>query len=422
MDLFTHKQNLRAPLAEKMRPKTIEEFVGQTHLVGEGKILRKLLQNKKLFSLILWGPPGVGKTTLARILAQETESEFVSTSAVTSNVKELREIMKKAQERQMLYQKTTVLFIDEIHRFTKSQQDYLLPHVEKGTTIFMGATTENPSFAVISPLLSRTRVLVLQKLDPNALEKIIVNALNDTLRGLGKNKLGIHPDALSFLAGSVNGDARSALNTLEIAHELSLKEKHPEILLETVSEALQRKSLYYDKNAEEHYNIISAFIKSLRGSDPDAALYWMCRMLEAGEDPLFIARRMMIFASEDIGNAQPHALTLAVATMQAVHFVGLPEAKIPLAQCATYLATAPKSNASYEALLLATKDVQTKGNLDVPLYLRNAPTQLMKNLNYGSGYQYAHHQKEGKVTHPHLPKELQGKKYYSPPSKVTPKA
>lgn len=406
MDLFEQKTTKGGPLADRLRPNSILEFVGQDHLLGHQKILRNLLESKTLFSLILWGPPGVGKTTLAHLLANATDSRLISMSAVTGSVKDLKEIMAEAKDQLKLYGKKTILFIDEIHRFNKAQQDYLLPFVEKGIVTFIGATTENPSFEVISPLLSRCKVLVLNRLSQEDVTKIIQKAL------LSLN-LSMDEKALSFLAESANGDARAALNSLEVANHLCKQTKFKEISLAIIEEALQKKNLYCDKKGEEHYNTISAFIKSMRGSDPDAAIYWMCRMLEAGEDPLFIARRMVIFASEDIGNSDPQALLVAIATMQAVDFVGLPEAKIPLAQAATYLASAPKSNASYIALQKATEDVKTYGNLDVPLYLRNAPTSLMKNIGYGKGYQYAHSQKDKKVSHPHLPEKLQGKKYYS---------
>ncbi len=408
MDLFDQKAQKNVPLAECMRPKTIDEFVGQEHLVGPQKVLRNLLESRSLFSMILWGPPGVGKTTLAHLLAQGTESIFVPISAVTANVKDLKEIMAEAKERAKLYNKKTILFIDEIHRFNKAQQDYLLPFVEKGVVTFIGATTENPSFEVNAPLLSRTRVLVLKRLTDVHIKTVIEKALE-------KLALSMDTEALHFLAESSNGDLRSALNTLELASHFCEKDKTKKLSTILIEEALQKKNLYYDKKGEEHYNIISAFIKSMRGSDPDAALYWMCRMLEAGEDPLFIARRMVVFSSEDIGNADPHALPLAVATMQAVDFVGLPEAQIPLAQAVTYLATAPKSNASYVALQKALSDAKEKGNLEVPLHLRNAPTKLMKDLGYGKDYQYAHDYKDAKVSQIHLPTPLQGRKYYTPP-------
>ncbi len=408
MDLFSQSRSLKVPLAERLRPKSIDEFIGQSHLMGSKKILRHLIESKSLFSLILWGPPGVGKTTLANLLAESTGSEFVPTSAVTANVKDLKDIMTEAENRLKLYNKKTILFIDEIHRFNKAQQDYLLPFVEKGTVIFIGATTENPSFEVISPLLSRVKVLVLQRLTPEDIKFIIQ-------RGLSLLHIKITPPALEFMSQAANGDARSALNTLEVAHHLMQIQKISDLTETILEEALQKKNLYTDKTGEEHYNLISAFIKSMRGSDPDAAIYWMSRMLESGEDPLFIARRMVIFASEDIGNADPQALPLAVATMQAVDFVGLPEARINLAQAVTYLASAKKSNASYMALLSALEDIESHGNLDVPLHLRNAPTQFMKNIGYGKGYQYAHDQKDSKVTHHHLPERLIGKKYYYPP-------
>ena len=403
--------NNQVPLAERLRPQSLDQFVGQEHLVGKGKPIRRMIENKKVISMVFWGPPGTGKTTLARIIAKYIEANFVSFSAVAGGgVAEVRKIIGEAKKNYGLFQKTTVLFVDEIHRFNKAQQDAFLPYVEDGTIILIGATTENPSFEINAPLLSRTKVIVLKRLEPQDLTAIIERAL----KVLGTT---MDPLALQFLADSANGDARSALNTVAVSHHLSKEAHESTISLSIVEEALQKKNLYYDKKAEEHYNIISAFHKSMRGSDPDAAIYWLCRMIEAGEDPLFIARRMVVFASEDVGNADPHALPLAVATMQAVDFIGMPEAKIPLAQAATYLATAPKSNASYAALLKATEDIKATGNLDVPLYLRNAPTKLMKELGYSKGYQYAHDQKDKKVTHPHLPEKLQGKKYYLPPQK-----
>ena len=413
MDLFENQlqshMRMQAPLAERMRPQSVEEFMGQNHLMGETKLVRQLLECERLASMILWGPPGVGKTTLAHLLAQKSGRRFVSISAVTSGVKDLKNITQEAFEHLKLYQKQTVLFIDEIHRFNKAQQDFLLPFVERGTLILIGATTENPSFEVISALLSRVKVLTLERLSEADITEIVLKALKNRERGLGEAILNIEKEALSFLARSANGDARSALNALELTAHLCGKTKTKLITPGIVSAAIQKKHLYYDKQADEHYNIISAFIKSMRGSDPNAAIYWMCRMLEAGEDPLFIARRMVIFASEDIGNADPQALSLAVAAMQAVDFVGLPEGRIPLAQAATYLATAPKSNASYMALQKAIEDVKEKGNLEVPLHLRNAPTSLMKELGYSKGAQ---------VTHPHLPKELAKTIYYQKPENL----
>jgi len=397
-----------------MRPKTLDEFVGQEHLLGPGKLLRAMTEAGELPSLILWGPPGSGKTTLAQILAHGAGANCVRFSAVNSGVKDLKKIIEEAEKLHRLG-KRTVLFVDEIHHFNKAQQDNFLPHVERGTLVLIGATTENPSFEVISPLLSRCQVLVLNPLSVDDIEKIIDRALQDPHRGLGAWQLEITAEAREFLIQHSQGDGRAALNALETAATLARKEKgNKRIGINHAQEALQRKPLYYDKAGEEHYNVISAFIKSLRGSDPDAALYWLMRMIEAGEDPLFIARRMIIFAAEDIGNADPQALQVAVAAKDAFHFVGLPEGRIPLAQAVTYLATAPKSNASYKAMLAATQDVEEKGALPVPLHLRNAPTPLMEKLGYGKSYKYAHNYPEHIVEQEHLPKELKGKKYYAP--------
>ena len=416
MDLFgssfPQARRVAQPLADRMRPRTLDEFIGQEHLLGAGKILREIVNAGELKSLILWGPPGSGKTTLAQILANAAGAICVHFSAVTSGVKDLKKIIQEAEELHRLG-KPTVLFVDEIHHFNKSQQDNFLPHVERGTLILIGATTENPSFEVISPLLSRCQVLVLNPLSTADIEKIIDAALTDSERGLGAWKLTLTSEAREFLIQQSQGDARVALNALETAATLARK-NGKDIDLSEVQEALQKKTLRYDKSGEEHYNVISAFIKSLRGSDPDAALYWMMRMIESGEDPLFIARRMIIFASEDIGNADPQALQVAVAAKDAVHFVGLPEGRIPLAQAATYLATAPKSNASYKAMLAAVNDVQEQGALPVPLHLRNAPTPLMEKLGYGKNYKYAHNFPDHIVEQEHMPKELEGRKYYSP--------
>jgi putative ATPase len=416
MDLFgpsfPQARRVAQPLADRMRPRTLDEFIGQEHLLGAGKILREIVNAGELKSLILWGPPGSGKTTLAQILANAAEAICVHFSAVTSGVKDLKKIIQEAEELHRLG-KPTVLFVDEIHHFNKSQQDNFLPHVERGTLILIGATTENPSFEVISPLLSRCQVLVLNPLSTADIEKIIDAALRDSDRGLGAWKLTLTSEAREFLIQQSQGDARVALNALETAATLARK-NGKDIDLSEVQEALQKKTLRYDKSGEEHYNVISAFIKSLRGSDPDAALYWMMRMIESGEDPLFIARRMIIFASEDIGNADPQALQVAVAAKDAVHFVGLPEGRIPLAQAVTYLATAPKSNASYKAMLAAVNDVQERGALPVPLHLRNAPTPLMEKLGYGKNYKYAHNFPDHIVEQEHMPKELEGRKYYSP--------
>jgi putative ATPase len=396
-----------------MRPTQLAEFVGQEHLLGPGKLLSGMVASGKLSSLILWGPPGSGKTTLARILAQAAGAVCVHFSAVTSGVKDLKKIIHEAEQLQRLG-KPTVLFVDEIHHFNKAQQDNFLPHVERGTLILIGATTENPSFEVISPLLSRCQVLVLKTLSATDIGMVIDRALSDSRRGLGKTRLTVSAEGREFLIQQSQGDCRVALNALEAAAILAQAHEQKEIGLGHLQEALQRKPLQYDKAGEEHYNVISAFIKSMRGSDPDAALYWMVRMIEAGEDPLFIARRMVIFAAEDIGNADPQALQVAVAAKDAVHFVGLPEGRIPLAQAVTYLASAPKSNASYKAMLAATEDVQERGAVPVPLHLRNAPTPMMQKLGYGKDYKYAHNYEDHIVDQEHLPKELLGRRYYTP--------
>jgi len=418
MELFdtgaTAKSSRSVPLAERMRPKTLDEFVGQQHLLGPGKILRGMVGAGELRSLILWGPPGSGKTTLAEILASSGGARCVRFSAVTSGVKDLKKIVEEAERLHRLG-KRTVLFVDEIHHFNKAQQDNFLPHVERGTLILIGATTENPSFEVISPLLSRAQVLVLQPLSPGDIGTIIDRTLGDKKDGLGELRLELAPEAREFLVDQSQGDARIALNALETAAALLRKDKGTKVVdLPQIQEALQKKALLYDKAGEEHYNVISAFIKSMRGSDPDAAVYWLMRMLEAGEDPLFIARRMIILAAEDVGNADPQALQVAVAAKDALHFVGLPEGRIPLAQAATYLASAPKSNASYKAMLAAAKDVEDKGTLPVPLHLRNAPTPLMEKLGYGKEYRYAHDFPGHVVEQEHLPDALKGKKYYAP--------
>ena len=416
-DLFDAKVKTtkKAPLADRIRPGNIKEFVGQEHLVGSNKILQRLVENKELVSMIFWGPPGVGKTTLASIIAQSVDAHFVSFSAVLSGVKDIREVIEEAREQIKYYNKKTILFVDEIHRFNKAQQDAFLHHVEDGTITLIGATTENPSFEVNAPLLSRCKVLVLEQLTEDHLKTIMSNALQDGERGLGNLKVEIQNDSFEFIARLSHGDARVALNTMEAAVMLAKPDQEGKrtVTLEIAQEAMQRKALLYDKGGEEHYNVISAFIKSMRGSDPDAALYWLARMLDAGEDPLFIARRMIIFAAEDIGNADPSALQLAVAVKDAFHFVGMPEGWIPLSQGVTFLACAPKSNASYMAYLAALKDVREKGALAVPFHIRNAPTSMMKDIGYGKGYKYPH-SFGGYVRQVYMPEELQGKEYYKP--------
>ena len=412
MDLFESslQHSVGTPLAERMRPQTLDEVIGQQHLLGEDKLLRKLIEKDQLSSLILWGPPGTGKTTLGQVIANCTQSRFVFFSAVLGSIKEVREIVAEAKNQRAYQNKKTLLFVDEIHRFNKAQQDAFLPSVEKGDIILIGATTENPSFEVNSALLSRSRVFVLEPLTPEELKVLLERALSDP-RGLNAPELKISAAALEFIAEQADGDARVALGTLEITVSASHSDS---ISLAEAQEAMQKKALLYDKGAEEHYNVISAFIKSLRGSDPDAALYWLARMLEAGEDPLFIVRRMVILASEDIGNADPRALQVAMAVQQAVHFVGLPEARINLAQGVTYLATAPKSNASYIGIDKALKEVRKSGALPVPKHIRNAPTQLMKNLDYGKGYRYAHNFDTGYAEQTHLPIEIKDKAFYHP--------
>lgn len=420
MDLFDQKLakdlSQNAPLADRMRPEALEDFVGQQNIVGEGKILRKAIANDELFSIIFWGPPGCGKTTLANIIAEMTKSNFVKFSAVESGVKELRKIVKIAEEKRKLQGTRTILFVDEIHRWNKAQQDNFLPYVEKGIIVLIGATTENPSFEVIAPLLSRSRVFVLEQHKKEDIQKIIKKALTDKEKGLGKFKVKLEKKAIELLIDASNGDARIVLNALEVAVKTSKPDKSGVIhlTLKIIEDALQHKALMYDKKGEEHYNVISAFIKSLRGSDPDAAVYWLARMITAGEDPRFIARRMVILASEDIGNADPMALVVANAAAQAVEFIGFPEAQLNLSQAVIYLAKAPKSNASTIALGEALKDVKETLNQPVPLHLRNAPTGLMKDLGYGKDYKYSHDydQEEGKQDY--LPKELKGKKYYDP--------
>jgi len=403
-----------APLADRVRPGSFKDFFGQDEIIGQDKILRKAIENDELFSMILWGPPGSGKTTLARIIAQMTKSEFVQMSAVASGIADLRIAVRKAEDLRKFHNKRTILFVDEIHRWNKAQQDAFLPYVENGTITLIGATTENPSFEVISPLLSRSRVYVLKRLEPEHIGRILKKALQDKKYGLGQYKVKIGKLALDLIIRSSNGDARSSLNTIEIAVKSTKPDKKGirHIQKQTVEDALQHKALQYDKKGDEHYNVISAFIKSLRGSSPDGAIYWLARMIQGGEDPRFIARRMVILASEDIGNADPQALLVANAAAHAVEYVGFPEAQLNLTQAAIYLALAPKSNAVITGIMEAHKDVKNTLNDPVPLHLRNAPTDLMKNLGYGKDYKYSHDFEAEEGEQDYLPKSLKNKKYY----------
>lgn len=413
--LESTKQTTYIPLADRMRPETFDEFVGQEEVSGENKPLRKAIQSGHMPSIILWGPPGSGKTTFAQLIAKNTESNFEAISAVLSGVKDVRAIMEKAKQLKSEGVET-ILFVDEVHRFNKAQQDAFLHHIEDGTITFIGATTENPSFEVVAPLLSRCKVITLQAHGEEGLVEILKRALNDKEKGFGEFAIQMGGDVLSFLASISHGDARVALGSLEELVSYKKLESGDKVVinLEDAEEVVKKKALLYDKGGDEHYNVISAFIKSMRGSDADGALYWLARMLEAGEDPLFIARRMVIFASEDVGNADPRALSVAISAKDAYHFVGLPEGWIPLAQAATYLATAPKSNASYMGYRMAKKDVSTFGALPVPMHVRNAPTKLMKGMGYGKGYQYPHNYEGGYVHEEYLPERLKGKSYYKP--------
>ena len=416
MDLFPEPPasaaGPRAPLADRMRPRTLDEVVGQDHLLGPNRVLRVALEHGELHSMILWGPPGSGKTSLASLMARVAGARFVAFSAVLSGVKEIRGVVGEAETARARRAERTILFVDEIHRFNRAQQDAFLPHVEKGTLVLVGATTENPSFEVNAALLSRCRVYVLRPLAETDVTAILRRALADRERGLGDAGARVTDDALALVARLANGDARSALNVLELAVQLAGAGR--EVSEASIHEAAQRRALLYDKAGEEHYNLISALHKSLRDSDPDAALYWMTRMLESGEDPLYVARRLVRFASEDVGNADPAALTLALAARDAYHFLGSPEGELALAQATLYLALAPKSNAAYLAYGEARDDVRERPAEPVPLHIRNAPTGLMRDLGYGAGYQYAHDAPDARVAQEHLPEALRGRRYYRP--------
>jgi putative ATPase len=425
MDLFEYRAqkdgHISRPLADKMRPMDLDEFIGQRHAVGEGTLIRHAILKDRIFSMILWGPPGCGKTTLARIFASHTHCHFVHFSAVLSGVKEIRSVIEDAKNQQKLFRKKTVLFVDEIHRFNKAQQDAFLHHVESGLITLIGATTENPSFEVIPPLLSRCRVITLNPLSDEDIAAIMRNALKDREKGLGDMNLIFDEDALSHLTRISDGDGRTALNSLETAASLIAssrvdpsKEKPINITLQDIERAMERKALLYDKTGDEHYNLISAFHKSLRGSDPDAAAYWLGRMLFAGEDPFYVARRMVRFASEDIGNADPHALGVALSAMEAFRFLGHPEGDLALVQAAIYLATAPKSNSIYTAYGAVKSVIDKHGALPVPLNIRNAPTALMRGIGYGKDYKYAHDYKDAYVFQDYLPEKLEGRYFYKP--------
>ncbi|MCK5242240.1 replication-associated recombination protein A [bacterium] len=417
MDLFDHahhRDRKGIPLADRMRPRSLEEVVGQEHILGANKILRQAIERDKIPSLLLWGPPGSGKTTLAMLVAKYTGADFRSYSAVTSGIKELKEVLRGAQDLFKYHNRKTILFIDEIHRFNKAQQDAFLPYVERGDIVLVGATTENPSFEVNAALLSRCQVYVLYALNQEQLVGLLKNALGTPERGLDELQLTIHKAALEHMATKAHGDARSVLNGLELAAGMAKENKNKTITLALAEEAMQQKALRYDKDGEEHYNLISALHKSVRGSDPDAAAYWLGRMLEAGENPRYLLRRLARMASEDIGLADPNALRMAVTAQQAFDFIGLPEGKLALLELAVYLSLAPKSNALETGYFKVQEAIREYGELDVPTYLRNAPTKLMKNLGYGKGYRYAHDYAGNWIEEDYLPEKIRARHFYQP--------
>jgi putative ATPase len=420
MDMFEkqteQQQKQQAPLATRMRPNTLNAFVGQEHLIGKGRVLRRAIESDRIPSMILWGPPGCGKTTLAFIIANSTGAFFSPISAVSASVADLRRIVAQAKDRRQVQSQRTILFIDEIHRFNKTQQDAVLPYVEDGTVILIGATTENPSFEVTSPLLSRSRVLPLKPLTPDEIQALIFRAITDKLLGIGELNVELSQEALSHLIGMSNSDARMALNTLEIAALSTPPDETGKrlIALPTIEDAFQKRAVLYDRAGEQHYDLISALHKSMRDSDPDASIYWLAMMLEAGEEPLYIARRMIRFASEDIGMADPQALVVAMAAQQAVHFIGMPEGNLALAEAAVYLATAPKSNSLYAAYTKVQEEIKKGASESVPMHLRNPVTPLMQEMGYGKDYKYAHDYPDHVVEQEHLPETLKEKKFYNP--------